>query len=177
MKRTLIICSLIFSCLMLNAQNAGPKISTFRIEDPEILSNSHIELDTEWDFFWGKFVPPYDKTATPDLQVSVPSDWNKYPLDDDIKAICKTGRGSGTYRLLVTNLKPETSYTFPTFEMGYTAFSVYANNKMIFLAGVPSEEWENTYADQPFENAVFTTDKNGSVLLTVFISGLYFTVQ
>ena len=81
-------------------------------KNPELLSTSSENIITEWDFFWGKFVFPTDTTTKPDLTVKAPSDWNKYPLPDEIRKIAKTGKGSGTYRLRLTNLKPRQSYAF-----------------------------------------------------------------
>ena len=76
-----------FSINYIYAQNE--KISTYHIENPEILEKSNLEIHTNWDFFWGRFIPPYDKSASPDLVVSAPSDWNKYNLSDEIKNITK----------------------------------------------------------------------------------------
>ena len=169
------ITALLFSCFfltMLNAENAH--ISTYKIEDPDVLKKSNIEIHTNWDFFWEKFIAPYDKSAKPDLIVSAPSDWNKYPLSDEIRRITKTGRGSGTYRLQITNLNPGTTYVFPVYKLAYTAFSVFANNVLIFQSGNPAEEWEYTEAKQFFDTASFTADENGSVLLTILVSNDFY---
>ena len=105
MKKALFIITLIFAglcCMPLSAQSNT--ISTYEIEDPKIMEDSFIKITADWDFFWGKFVLPYDKTTQPDLVVSVPSSWNKYELSEEIHEIAKTGCGSGTYRLKITNL-------------------------------------------------------------------------
>ena len=94
MKKIIVFLSLLFILFQLNAQG-----SVYKIEKPENLMNSKISIETNWDFYWGKFVPTYDKNSKPDIVVSAPSDWNKYPLSDDIQKITKTGKGSGTYRL------------------------------------------------------------------------------
>ena len=169
MKKSAFLLIMIFSCLQLHAN-----ISTFKIKDPSIMENSYVELDTEWDFFWKQFVSTYDICAKPDLIVKVPSDWNKYPLNNEISEIAKKGKGSGTYRLKITNLKPNTEYAFPVFEIAYTAFTVYADNKLIFQSGEPNIEWEKTKADQFFSSAVFTTDSNGTVLITIFVSNDFY---
>lgn len=161
-----------FSLTMLSAENS--KISTYRIENPEVFKESYLEIHTDWDFYWGKFISPYDKNATPDIIVSTPSDWNKYPLPDEIKKITKTGRGSGTYRLKITNLNPGTTYVFPVYKLAYTAFSIFANNILVYQSGKPAEEWKYTEAKQFFETAAFTADENGSVILTIFVSNDFY---
>ena len=161
-----------FSLNFLSAQNKN--ISTYKIQNPEALKNSSLEVHTNWDFFWGKFVPPYDTSAKPDLVVAAPSDWNKYDLPEDIKKITKTGNGSGTYRLQLTNLTPGTTYVFPVFKLAYTSFSIYADNTLIFQSGTPCEEWENSKSQQYFDTASFIPDESGNVLLTIFVSNNYY---
>ncbi len=161
-----------FSLTMLSAENS--RISTYRIENPEVFKKSYLEIHTDWDFYWGKFISPYDKNAKPDIIVSTPSDWNKYPLSDEIKKITKTGRGSGTYRLKITNLNPGTTYVFPVYKLAYTAFSIFANNILVYQSGKPAEEWKFTEAKQFFETAAFTADENGSVILTIFVSNDFY---
>ena len=161
-----------FSINYIYAQNE--KISTYHIENPEILEKSNLEIHTNWDFFWGRFIPPYDKSASPDLVVSAPSDWNKYNLSDEIKNITKKGNGSGTYRLKLTNLKPDTTYVFPVYKLAYTAFSIFADNVLIFQSGQPAEEWEYTKTQQFFDKATFTTNESGTVLLTILVSNNFY---
>lgn len=165
MKKIIVFLSLLFILFQLNAQG-----SVYKIEKPENLMNSKISIETNWDFYWGKFVPPYDKNSKPDIVVSAPSDWNKYPLSDDIQKITKTGKGSGTYRLTLTNLIPNTKYVFPVYKLAYTAFTIYADNELIYQAGNPVTEWENTIAEQNFETAAFFPKSDGTVTLTIFVS-------
>ena len=142
MKRLIFVsCALLmFLCSShLFAQGASYKIS-----DREKLSKGSETIETELDFFWGKFISPADKTTAPDLQVSVPGEWNKYDLQEEAKAIAKKGYGSGTYRLTITNLKPQTEYAFPVFEVFYTAGKIYADNNLIYQCGQAAENWEET---------------------------------
>ena len=164
-----------FSLNSLCAQkNSTNQISTYRIENPQDLKTSNLEISTNWDFYWGKFVPPYDTSAKPDAVVHAPSDWNKYPLSDDIKKITETGLGSGTYRLKLTNLTPGTTYVFPVFKLAYTAFFVYADNTLIYQSGTPSEEWENSQSKQFFDTAAFKPDDEGNALITIFVSNNFY---
>lgn len=63
--------------------------AAYSIKNPQSLSSSSENIITDWDFFWGKFVSPTDKATKADLTVNAPSDWNKYPLPDEIRKIAK----------------------------------------------------------------------------------------
>lgn len=145
-------------------------ISELRIMNPEYLEKNYISLDTEWDFFWNKFIEPQDMHSVPDLKVNVPSKWNDYNLSQEAKLIAATGKGSGTYRIKLTNLKPETNYSFDAYRIAYTAFTVLADNKVIYRSGSPYTDWEKTKTQQYKDFATFKTDSNGSVLLTFYVS-------
>ncbi len=165
------------SCLLLSLvilSSLAFAEASYSIKNPELLSTSSENIITEWDFFWGKFVFPTDTTTKPDLIVKAPSDWNKYPLPDEIRKIAKTGKGSGTYRLRLTNLKPRQSYAFPVYGLGYTAFEIHADKKLIYRSGIPYEKWEKTEAEQNFDKAVFTSGKDGTALITIFISNDFY---
>ena len=164
--------SILLSTVLLNLSIFA--VSTYKIENPDTLKLSSETIITDWDFYWGKFISPFDTTTPPDLVVKAPSDWNKYDLPEDIKKITKTGKGSGTYRLKITNLRPNEKYAFPAYRLGYTAFKIYADNTIIFKSGVPYEKWENTIAEQEFDKAVFTADENGCVTLTIYISNDFY---
>ena len=158
----------IFSLSVITAQ------STYAIENPEQLSKTNIDINSNWDFYWGKFVTPQDITTIPDAVVSAPSEWNKYPLSEENLEIAKTGKGCGTYRLKITNLKPGQKYVFPVYKLAYTAFTIFANTKLIYQSGIPSENWNTTISKQFFDTAAFTADQNGSVILTIFVSNNFY---
>ena len=147
---------------------------SYKIPDREKLSKGSETIESEWDFYWGKFISPADKTTAPDLQVSVPGEWNKYDLPEEAKAIAKEGYGSGTYRLTITNLKPHTEYAFPVFEVFYTAGKIYADNNLIYQCGQAAENWEETKSEQYCDKAVFKTDSNGNVTLTIYVSNNFY---
>ena len=147
--------------------------SSFHVIDANALSHSHITIETDWDFYWGRFISPADKSEA-DLVVSVPSPWNSYDLPQEAKLAAKKGKGSGTYRLRLTGLIPGKKYAIPTFELGYTAFSLLADDVVIFRSGTPSENWEKTDAKQYYDKAVFEADKEGSVLLTMYVSNNFY---
>lgn len=165
-----------FSCINVFALDyeEPEDVAIFKVEDPATLENSFVQVRTYADFFWGKFVLPYDKTTKPDARVYIPSNWNKYPLSEEANKVTKTGLGSGTYRLKITNLYPNTRYSFPIYKLAYTAFKIYAGPSMIYESGTPSVDWTKTESDQMFEAATFTSDKNGEIVLTFCISNSYY---
>ena len=158
------------------AKEQAPTYSgaSYKIEDPQLLSQKNVPIVTDWDFYWGKFISPSDITTQPDLRVPVPGDWNKYSLPEQAKKISKKGDGSGTYRLRLTNLKPDTEYAFSVFELCYTAFTVFADEKKIFDSGIPAEKWEDTKPEQAFDKAVFVSDSNGCCTLTFYVSNNFY---
>ena len=132
--------------------------------------DSSITLNCPWDFYWGKFISPDDFESQADFQINVPSVWNEYNLNKEAKELAKKGYGSATYRLKINNLKPETSYSFMTFALSYTAFEVYADDQLIFQNGKPCVDWKKTQPHQKLDYATFTSNKDGSKVLTFHIS-------
>ena len=169
---------LILSLIILDFQLSAS--ASYKVENPKLLEKSSLNIITDWDFYWGrKVTPASDFTSDqlseiPHITVSVPSDWNKYPLPQEIKKITKKGQGSGTYQLKLTNLKANQNYAFPVYDLGYTAFEIYADKNLIFRSGSPAEDWTQTLAEQHFDKAVFTSDSRGSVTLSIFISNDFY---
>ena len=158
-------------------KNAAPVFAQqaeYKIESPGLLAETPLIIKTEWDFFWSKKVSDPESTIKPDLRVTAPSEWNKYALPSEAQEIASTGRGSGTYRLKLSNLKPNTKYAFSTFGLGFTAFTVYANGEEIFRSGIPNVKWSKTIAEQYFDKAVFTSDEKGSAVICIFISNDFY---
>ncbi len=172
-KYMLISLFLIFMIAYAHSQ-VNSNITSFYIKDNSVTEKNYIKLDTEWDFFWGKFVSYNDNKAKADLKVKVPSNWNNYDLPEDAKKIAKTGRGAGTYRLRIENLKANTSYAFPVFDLFFTAFEIYANENLIYQSGKANVNWEESKGQQYFDYAVFETDYKGTITLTAFVSNNYY---
>lgn len=173
MKRLMIFVSsallMILSTAALFAQGAS-----YKIENPDLLAKEVLTIETQWDFYWGKFIGPDDNTTTPDFKVTVPGDWNKYDLPQEARRIAKKGDGSGTYKLTLTNLKPNTEYAMPVFEVFYTASRIYANGKLIFEEGEPAEKWEKGKTEQYYTKAVFKSDATGTATLTIHVSNNFY---
>ena len=148
--------------------------ASYKIENPDLLAKEVLTIETQWDFYWGKFVGPEDEATAPDIQVTVPCEWNKYDLPQEVRRIAKKGDGSGSYRITLTNLKPNTEYAMPVFEVFYTASKIYANGKLIFQEGQPAEKWEKGKAEQYYTKAVFKSDSNGTVTLTIYVSNNFY---
>lgn len=158
-----------FIILLLCLSNLYSVVSELHIEDFTVLEKKCISLNCNWDFYWGRFVPlQWDEE--PELIVSVPSRWNDYDLPEWAVEYANKGQGSGTYRLKITGLKPDTNYSFLTYKAAYTAFKVYAYDKLIFTSGQPEVNWEKTKMEQYNDFATFMTDSNGEVILTFFVS-------
>lgn len=148
-------------------------LSEYHVENPELLKKSHLKIESEWDFYWGRFVNPAEESQ-PDALVIVPSSWNKYDLPEEIKEITRKGKGSGTFRLKLTGLTPEVKYAIPVFDLAFTAFYILADKVVIYRSGVPSEEWDRTKAQQYYDKAVFTAGKDGSALITLYVSNSFY---
>ena len=173
MKRLMIFVSsallMILSAAALFAQGAS-----YKIENPDLLAKEVLTIETQWDFYWGKFIGPDDNTTTPDFKVTVPGEWNKYDLPEKARQIAKKGDGSGTFKLTLTSLKPDTEYAMPVFEVFYTASRIYANGKLIFEEGEPAEKWEKGKAEQYYTKAVFKSDATGTAALTIHVSNNFY---
>ncbi len=173
MKRLMIFVSsallMILSTAALFAQGAS-----YKIENPDLLAKEVLTIETQWDFYWGKFIELEDEATSPDIQVTVPGDWNKYDLPQEAHRFAKKGDGSGTYKLTLTNLKPDTEYAMPVFEVFYTASKIYANGKLIFQEGQPEEKWEKGKAEQYYTKAVFKSDSSGTAKLTIYVSNNFY---
>lgn len=173
MKRLMIFVS---SALLMILCGAGlfAQGASYKIENPDLLAKEVLTIETQWDFYWGKFIEPDDNTTTPDFKVTVPGEWNKYNLPQEARRIAKKGYGSGTYKLALTNLKPDTEYAMPVFEVFYTASKIYANGKLIFQEGQPAEDWEKGKAEQYYTKAVFKSDATGTATLTIHVSNNFY---
>ena len=176
MKTRRFIKALLASLVFVFSNTAGlfAQMAEYRIENPELLSETPVRIKTEWDFFWKKNIHDPASDVKPDLRVTAPSEWNKYKLDYDDASIVTTGKGSGTYRLKLTNLKPLTNYALPVYELAYTAFTIYVNGREIFTSGKPAVKWEKTIPEQFFDKAVFTSNEKGCAVICIFVSNEFY---
>lgn len=147
----------------------GYKPTRFNIKDPELLEKSSIELTGPWDFYWGRLVNDKERLF-PDCKVTLPSTWNNYDLSDEAHKIAKTGKGSGTYKLLVSNLQPNTEYAFRTYDIASTAVTIYVNGLIVLSSGTANPDWKKTRVGNDMALATFMSDSKGEALFSMFIS-------
>lgn len=97
-----------------------------------------INLNGEWEFYWNKFLRPFDFDGykpTPDYYGEVPSYWTSYPKND-----IKTNKyGYATYRLTILlpkNFRDRLGIHMPVFDSSY---DIYINGKYIGGNGIPGK--------------------------------------
>lgn len=157
----------ILSLMILTSFSIFSQESTFAVKDWHRLENKTVALDCDWDFYYGRFVP-YGSKVRPDLKVKIPHHWNDYKIDELNNL--KEGKGAGTFRLKITNLRPNTKYSFLTYKAALSAFEVYADENLIFKSGEINEDFRKTKMQQYMNLAEFSSDANGCVTLTFFVS-------
>ena len=170
-----LLCLCTLFALSFNAFGDEYPLAYYNFTDKNALSRGEVVVDAEWDFFWGKFVETDDYFTEPDCTVRLPGIWNSFEsLPPEAKKIAKSGRGSGTYRILLTGLKPNASYSFFTYDLASTAFEAYADNKLIYKCGTPCEDWTKTKAQSMMDLATFRTDLEGNVMITIYVSNNFY---
>lgn len=142
----------------------------FHVNKPADLAKKAISINEPWEFYWNEFVSPTSESKNPDCLVKIPSSWDTYDLAPEAKEIAKTGRGAGTYRIKITNLKPYCSYGAFLCDLCGTAFSLYVNGEFIQSSGVPAEDYKKTIADKSMLLGYFTSTQNGSLDIVLHIS-------
>lgn len=166
--KALILCLLV-GMLPLKAQS-------FTVAAPETLSDFGTNIIGPWEFYWGKFIDPTVKDLgyEPDCLINVPVFWNDFPLPPEAKKIAKHGKGSGSYRIHVNNLKPNTEYSIFLFDLASTAFTLYANGQKIESVGVPAEDWTKSQPQKSMKIASFYSDNTGSLDLVFHVSNNFY---
>lgn len=105
---------------------------------------------------------------TESFLVDVPSTWNSYRLEEPYI----TGKGSGSYRLLVTGLDPSKTYGFHVFDLFSNAFSIFVNGEKLITVGSPSEDYTKTVPDLSMDVVYFTPNEKGEANFVLHISNL-----
>lgn len=166
--KALILCLLV-GILPLNGQS-------FTVSAPETLSDVGTNITGPWEFYWGKFIDPTVKDLgyEPDCLVNVPFFWNDFPLPEEAKKIAKYGKGSGSYRIHINNLKANTEYSIFLFDLASTAFSLYANGKLIESVGVPAEDWNKSKPQKSMKIANFYSNGDGTLDLVFHVSNNFY---
>jgi PAS domain S-box-containing protein len=105
--------------------------------------NGSIDLDGEWEFYWGKHLDPEgrlrtDPSARPAF-IEVPGVWN----DLEIDGVKITGDGYGTYGLTVLLPDEKERLALKFLDMA-VAFSVFVNGEELASIGIPGKTREST---------------------------------
>ena len=89
-----------------------------------------INLDGEWELYWNQLISPENNITKTPKYVSVPALWNDMTFDN----VKSTGKGFGTYRLLLLN---NTHYKLYALRIGRieTAYKLFINGKEISEQG------------------------------------------
>lgn len=102
-----------------------------------------VNLNGEWEFYWGKMLYPYDfeeKDLIPDYYGKVPSYWTDYPAD---KVITEKF-GYATYRLCVIlppGYRNTLGFDLPVFDSSY---DIYVNGRYYGGNGQPGKSEEES---------------------------------
>lgn len=160
----------ISACIILLCSLSFPAASySYRVENPDALSSKKLSLNTEWEFFAGVFIEPFDNQTPYTCIAPVPSNWKSYNLGEPYNS----GKGAGSFRLNITNLKPLAEYAFSIYDLAGTAMQVFANGKELAIVGKPSVNYEETIADQKMGLVSFSADKDGCVEILLHVSNKF----
>jgi two-component system sensor histidine kinase ChiS len=124
------------SCEQLRLQKDDPHAvkGVIDLSNLDFNRGGTIELDGEWEFYWGKLLTHEDfqKNQPPEKSVfkMVPSAWNEYSVDG--KKL--DGNGYATYRLMVILGGKTSTLGFRLLDMR-TAYSLYADGEKIASNG------------------------------------------
>ena len=133
--------------------------------------NGPITLNGEWEFYWGKLVPPSDfETGAAGAMsgyIPVPGKWNGFKAGG-----AEVGnRGFATYRLRIAMGGAERMMALHTFDMG-TAFRIYVDGREIFANGSVGES-EQTSLPQFLPGVALFPAGGGTVEIIVQVSNYH----
>jgi len=115
--------------------------TVLNLQNWKVSEKNIIQLNGEWELYQNKLLVPADfkdnKTLLPDALVK-PIAWN----DLKINGIQQSGKGYGTYRLLLTNL-PSADLMLDVYSV-QTSCRVFVNDSMVLEVGKPGTNIENT---------------------------------
>lgn len=176
-QKKLLLCAILIVCMFsLVAQNVKILNGEMCFYDSAYASNNLVNLDGNWEFYWNKlFTTAYyyidndgkKEKLIPDSLVTVPDFWNSHILNVSGE---KTSIGCGSYRMMLTNLQPNTIYAILIRESPGTACRIFANSKEIAQAGKVSADPKYTFPMVMPIYAEFNSDDNGTVELIIQVS-------
>lgn len=116
-----------------------------------------INLDGEWEFYWNQLLMPEDFTKNQKIDhkksyISIPGNWKKDIYDNKF-----SGKGFGTFRLLITNIPNKNLFGIKKQNIR-NASKIYINGKLVLADGNPAKtREENLYSNIP-QKAFFEID-------------------
>jgi sensor histidine kinase YesM len=136
-------------------------------------SQGMLTLDGEWQFFYNRFIEPVkfsdlSPVDKPDLYITPPTLWNYYEIDG--KPI--PGFGCGTYRTVVTGVKPGVPLGLKILPES-TAYDLYIDGYLLASNGTASERKDQS-APGYHPHSVFFTPQNSEFVITIHISNFVF---
>lgn len=147
------------------------KAQSFEITNYEDLQNNGAEITGPWEFYFGKFIDPKNPPKEePDCLIEARTLWNNFDIAPEYKQILKTGLGSGSYRILIKNLKPSYEYGLFLFDIAGTAFNLYANGQKICSIGEPNVDWTKSVPNRKMEQVFFSSTPEGTIELVLHVS-------
>ena len=121
------------------------------------LQEQVIPLDGEWEFYWGKLIPPEDFHAhNIEKQYAIlPALWNDLAKTDTTVS----GQGFATYRLQIYNQSKDTVFGIKI-SKAYVAYKLWVNGKLISEAGKVAIDKESVIPSREISNRYFVVDTN-----------------
>ena len=136
-----------------NIENAKLDLSSWQ-------SDEFLLLNGEWEYFPNALKD--DISGTGEL-VTIPHDW------EPSSEYANKPYGYATYRLEISGLNPEYSYSFYLDDLGM-AYNLFVNDQLIMYNGVTSKD-ENLFVPESKSTVgIFYPDENGSAIVIVEIA-------
>lgn len=132
------------------------------------LDQGVIELDGKWEFYWNRFVDPWELEHSPsrDGYIDLPGSWNGYVIND--KAL--QGNGYATYRLVLKSDKgSRLGLKIPRM---FTAYKLWINGDLIASAGTLGKSREEM-TPQYLPQVAFFQAREGENEIVIQVSNFY----
>lgn len=133
--------------------NGTLNLDTVQFKDDEILS-----LNGNWEFYADNLLYPNDFEGMPDISptyINVPEKWSTLQNGD---------RGCGTYRMIITNIKPNTQYGLLKKNIRISS-RIFINGKMIMEDGYPADSDSSEIVGNSPKMISFETDRDSAEII------------
>lgn len=160
--------------IMGNAERGAAAVKGYLdLSHYDFASQGMLTLDGEWQFYHSRFIEPVKYSPSlalekPDVYITPPTLWNYYHING--KPI--PGFGYGTYRTIVTGVKPGTEMAIKILPES-TAYKLYIDDQLLAGNGIVSETKEHSAPDY-HPNTVLFTPGSSEFVITIHISNYVF---